>query len=69
MTDGYDVDLPIKGFSQIHTNGAGGPGHYGNFLFSPQIQVTYPLSSPTVFLYLYPFKINQYCFIDPKAHQ
>lgn len=37
MTDGYDVDLPIKGFSQIHTNGAGGPGHYGNFLFSPQI--------------------------------
>ena len=37
MTDGYDVDLPIVGFSQIHTNGAGGPGHYGNFLFSPQI--------------------------------
>lgn len=37
MTDGYDVDLQIKGFSQIHTNGAGGPGHYGNFLFSPQI--------------------------------
>lgn len=37
MTDGYDVDLPIRGFSQLHTDGAGGPGHYGNFLFSPQI--------------------------------
>lgn len=37
MTAGYDVDLPIVGFSQIHTHGGGGPGHYGNFLFSPQI--------------------------------
>ena len=35
MSDGYDDDLLIKGFSQIHVD-AGGPGHYGNFLLSPQ---------------------------------
>lgn len=45
MTDGYDVDLQIKGFSQKHTNGAGGPGHYGNFLFSPQIGILRHLKS------------------------
>jgi len=36
-TDGYNPDSKIRGFSQLHLTGAGGPGKYGQFLLSPQI--------------------------------
>lgn len=36
-TDGYDPNKKIRGFSQLHLTGAGGPGKYGQFLLSPQI--------------------------------
>lgn len=36
-TDGYNPNSKIRGFSQLHLTGAGGPGKYGQFLLSPQI--------------------------------
>ncbi|MCO5238444.1 MAG: GH92 family glycosyl hydrolase [Chitinophagaceae bacterium] len=36
-TDGYNINEKIRGFSQLHLTGAGGPGKYGQFLISPQI--------------------------------
>ncbi len=36
-TDGYNPNKKIRGFSQLHLTGAGGPGKYGQFLISPQI--------------------------------
>ncbi len=37
QTDGYNSKEKIRGFSQLHLTGAGGPGKYGQFLLSPQI--------------------------------
>jgi predicted alpha-1,2-mannosidase len=36
-TDGYNPAEKIRGFSQLHVTGTGGPGKYGQFLISPQI--------------------------------
>ena len=36
-TDGYNPANKIRGFSQLHVTGTGGPGKYGQFLVSPQI--------------------------------
>jgi len=36
-TDGYNPGKKIRGFSQLHVTGTGGPGKYGQFLISPQI--------------------------------
>lgn len=36
-TDGYHPGKKIRGFSQLHVSGTGGPGKYGQFLISPQI--------------------------------
>ena len=36
-TAGYNPDKKIRGFSQLHVSGTGGPGKYGQFLLSPQI--------------------------------
>ena len=36
-TDGYNPARKIRGFSQLHASGGGGPGKYGQFLLSPQI--------------------------------
>ena len=36
-TDGYNATNKIRGFSQLHVSGTGGPGKYGQFLLSPQI--------------------------------
>lgn len=36
-TDGYHPNKKIRGFSQLHATGTGGPGKYGQFLISPQI--------------------------------
>ena len=36
-TDGYTPNNRIRGFSQLHVTGTGGPGKYGQFLISPQI--------------------------------
>ncbi|MGV8095228.1 MAG: GH92 family glycosyl hydrolase [Mangrovibacterium sp.] len=36
-TDGYNPKEKIRGFSQLHVTGTGGPGKYGQFLISPQI--------------------------------
>jgi predicted alpha-1,2-mannosidase len=38
-TDGYDYLKEIRGFSQVHVSGTGGPGKYGQFLISPQIGI------------------------------
>lgn len=35
--DGYNPTSKIRGFSQLHLTGAGGPGKYGQFLLSPQV--------------------------------
>lgn len=35
--DGYSSGQPLYGFSQMHSSGAGGNSHYGNFLLSPQV--------------------------------
>lgn len=39
-TDGYHPDEKIRGFSQLHVTGTGGPSKYGQFLISPQIGLT-----------------------------
>ena len=36
-TAGYNPNRKIRGFSQLHASGGGGPGKYGQFLLSPQI--------------------------------
>lgn len=36
-TGGYNPNKKIRGFSQLHVSGTGGPGKYGQFLLSPQI--------------------------------
>ena len=36
-SDGYNPDSKIRGFSQLHLTGAGGPGKYGQFLLCPQV--------------------------------
>ncbi len=36
-TDGYSPKEKIRGFSQLHLTGAGGPGKYGQFLLCPQV--------------------------------
>jgi predicted alpha-1,2-mannosidase len=36
-TDGYKSTDEIRGFSQLHVSGTGGPGKYGQFMISPQI--------------------------------
>ena len=36
-TAGYNPNKKIRGFSQLHVSGTGGPGKYGQFLLSPQI--------------------------------
>jgi predicted alpha-1,2-mannosidase len=36
-TAGYNPKRKIRGFSQLHVSGTGGPGKYGQFLLSPQI--------------------------------
>lgn len=36
-TDGYSPKQKIRGFSQLHVTGTGGPSKYGVFLISPQI--------------------------------
>jgi predicted alpha-1,2-mannosidase len=36
-TSGYNPNQEIRGFSQLHVTGGGGPGKYGQFLVSPQI--------------------------------
>ena len=40
-TDGYNYNSKIRGFSQLHVSGTGGPGKYGQFLISPQIGIKY----------------------------
>jgi predicted alpha-1,2-mannosidase len=39
-SSGYNVNRPIRGFSQMHVSGTGGGGNYGFFLLSPQIGLT-----------------------------
>lgn len=34
-TGGYDPGEPIRGFSQLHVSGTGGPGKYGTILLAP----------------------------------
>jgi len=41
-TGGYAPGYPVRGFSQLHTSGTGGPGCYGDFLLSPQTGRCYP---------------------------
>lgn len=38
-TAGYNPNLPVMGFSQLHVSGTGGASRYGHFLISPQLNI------------------------------
>jgi predicted alpha-1,2-mannosidase len=43
-SSGYNMNQPIRGFSQMHVSGTGGGGNYGFFLLSPQIGLATSIS-------------------------